>query len=47
MPQYKYSAVTKDGKKVNGLIEGFNEMDAAAKIKESYSIVLQLREVRE
>ena len=47
MPQYKYSAVTKDGKKVNGLIEGFNEMDAAAKIKESYSIVLQIREVQE
>ena len=47
MPQYKYSAVTKDGKKVNGLIEGFNEMDAAAKIKESYSIVLQISEVQE
>ncbi len=47
MPQYKYSAVTKDGKKVSGLIDGFNEMDAAAKIKESYSIVLQLSEVQE
>ena len=47
MPQYKYTAVTKDGKKVSGLIDGFNEMDAAAKIKESYSIVLQLSEVQE
>ena len=34
MPQYKYSALSRDGKKVSGLIEGFNELDAAAKIKE-------------
>lgn len=47
MPQYKYSAVSKDGKKVTGVIEGFNEMDAAAKIKSSYSIVLQISEVQE
>lgn len=47
MPQYKYSAVSKGGKKVTGVIEGFNELDAAAKIKESYSIVLQISEVQE
>ncbi len=47
MPQYKYSAVSKGGKKVTGVIEGFNEMDAAAKIKESYAIVLQISEVQE
>ncbi len=47
MPQYKYTAVTKDGKKVSGLIEAFNELDAASKVKESYSIVLQLGEVQE
>ena len=47
MPTYRYSAVSKDGKKVSGVIEGFNELDAVAKIKESYSIVTQISEVRE
>ena len=47
MAAYKYSAVSKDGKKVTGVIEGFNELDAAAKIKESYAIVLQISEVQE
>ena len=47
MPTYKYSAVSRDGKKVSGVIEGFNELDAVAKIKETYSIVLQINEVKE
>ena len=47
MPTYKYSAVSRDGKKVSGVIEGFNELDAVTKIKESYSIVLQVSEVKE
>ena len=47
MPTYKYSAMSRDGKKVSGVIEGFNELDAVAKIKESYSIVLQVSEVKE
>lgn len=45
MPTYKYSAVSKDGKKVSGVIDGFNELDAVAKIKESYAIVTQINEV--
>lgn len=47
MASYKYTAVSRDGKKVNGVIDAFNEMDAAAKIKESYSIVLQISEAKE
>ncbi|MBR1559328.1 MAG: type II secretion system F family protein [Clostridia bacterium] len=47
MPTYKYSAVSKDGKKVSGVMEGFNELDAVAKIKETYSIVLQINEVKD
>ena len=46
MPTYKYTAVSRDGKKVSGVIEAFNELDAAAKIKENYSIVSQLSEVK-
>ena len=47
MSTYRYTAVSKDGKKVSGVIDGLNELDAAAKIKENYSIVLQLTEVKE
>ena len=47
MGTYKYQAMSRDGKKVSGVIEAFNELDAASKIKDSYSIVLQLSEVRE
>ena len=47
MPTYKYTAVSRDGKKVNGVIDAFNEQDAATRIKESYSIVTQLSEVKE
>ena len=47
MSTYKYTAVSKDGKKVSGVIEAFNELDAASKIKETYAIVQQLSEVRE
>ncbi len=47
MINYKYQAVSRDGKKVSGVIEGFNEMDAAAKLKELYPIVTQLTQMDE
>lgn len=47
MINYKYQAVSRDGKKISGVIEGFNEMDAAAKLKELYPIVTQLTQVDE
>lgn len=47
MATFKYSAISKDGKKVTGMIEGFSELDAATKIKEMYSIVVQISEVKE
>ena len=42
MDTFNYTALSKDGKKVSGIIEGYNEMDAASRLKESYPIVLQL-----
>ena len=45
MPKYKYTVVSGNGEKVSGIIEGFNEMDAAAKLKENYPIVQSLSEV--
>ncbi len=47
MATFKYTALSKDGRKVNGVMEGFDELDAVARIKESYSIVLQITEVKE
>ncbi len=45
MPKYKYTVVSGNGEKVSGIIEGFNEMDAAAKLKEKYPIVQSLAEL--
>ena len=42
MDTFNYTALSRDGKKVSGVIEGYNEMDAASRIKEMYPIVLQL-----
>ena len=47
MITYKYSAISKSGAKVNGVIEGFNEMDAVTRIKESCDVVLKITEVEE
>ena len=47
MAQYQYVALSPDGQKVSGVISGFNELDAAARIKESYNVILKLSEVSE
>ena len=47
METFNYTVQSKDGKKVSGVIEGFNEMDAAARLKESYPIVLSLKSAEE
>ena len=44
---YKYSAISKDGRRVSGIIEGYNELDAAERIKETCDIVLKMTEVRD
>ena len=47
MPTYKYSAKSRDGVKVSGVIEGFNELDAVDKIKQDCDIILKITEVKE
>ncbi|MBR3367018.1 MAG: hypothetical protein IKG66_04415, partial [Lachnospiraceae bacterium] len=47
MVTYKYSAISKSGEKVSGIIEGFNEFDAAERIRESCDIVLKLTPVKD
>lgn len=34
MATYKYTAISKDGVKVSGVVEGFNEFDAVDRIKQ-------------
>ena len=47
MVTYKYTALSQNGQKVTGVIEGYNEMDAIDRIKREYSIVLKMKEVKE
>ena len=47
METFNYTAMSRDGKKVSGVIEGYNEMDAASRIKEMYPIVLKLNATEE
>ena len=45
MAQFKYSAVSKSGERVNGVIEAFNEMDAASRIRENCDVILKLDDI--
>ena len=46
MVTYKYKAVSKDGQKVSGVIEAYNEFDAVERIKETCNVVLKISEVQ-
>lgn len=45
MATYRYSAISRDGEKVSGVVEGFNEFDAAEQIRKTCDIVLKLTPV--
>ena len=47
MITYKYSAISKDGAKVKGVIEGYNEMDAIDRIKADCDVVLKVTPMEE
>ena len=47
MQTYKYSAMTKDGIKVNGVVEAVDKFSAADRIKASYPIVLSVDEIKQ
>ncbi|MBQ9460167.1 MAG: type II secretion system F family protein [Oscillospiraceae bacterium] len=46
MAQFNYTALSRDGAKVSGVIEGYDELDAASRIKESCDIILKLAPVQ-
>jgi len=39
---YKYTALSHNGQKVNGVIEAFNEMDAVDRIKQNHSVIIKM-----
>ncbi len=47
MAHFKYTALSRDGAKVSGMIDGFDQLDAAARIKENCDVILKLQEVEE
>ena len=42
MVSYKYTALTADGTKVNGVVEGLNKIQAAESIKARYPVIVEL-----
>ena len=47
MAQFKYSALSRSGERVDGIVDGYNELDAAARIKETCDVILRISEVTE
>ncbi len=47
MVTYKYSAISHDGQTVSGVMEGFNELDAVDRIKQTCDIILKLTAINE
>lgn len=47
MQTYRYRAISKQGAKVNGVVEAQNEYDAVTRIKEHCDIVTDIRQVQE
>lgn len=46
MVTYKYEAISKDGLSVSGVMEANNEYEAIARIKESCSVLVKIKEIK-
>jgi len=44
---YKYTAISRGGQRINGVVEAFDQMDAVDRIKKECDIVLKIAEVKE
>ena len=47
MAQFKYTALSRNGERVTGIMEGYNELDAAARVKENYNVILKITPIAE
>ncbi|WP_029324011.1 type II secretion system F family protein [Butyrivibrio sp. AE3004] len=46
MNNYKYTALTASGDKVNGMLEAIDQLEATAKIRQQYNVVLSVKEIK-
>ncbi len=46
MNSYKYTAVSASGEKISGMIEAVDQLEATAKIRQQYNVILSIDEVR-
>ncbi len=47
METFKYAAISHSGEKISGIIEGFNELDAVDRIKQTCDVILKLTPVKQ
>ncbi len=47
MVTYQYTAISRNGEKVNGVVEAYNELDAVDRIKQNCDVVLKMKEVKD
>ncbi len=45
MNSYKYTALTTSGDKVEGMLEAIDQLEATAKIRQQYNVVLSIKEI--
>ncbi len=46
MNSYKYTALSASGEQINGMIEAIDQLEATAKIKQQYSVILSIKELK-
>lgn len=47
MNSYKYTALSASGQQVRGMLEAIDQLEATAKIREQYDVVLSIKEIRQ
>ena len=47
MAQFKYAALSRNGERVEGIVDAFNELDAAMRVKETCDVILRISEATE
>ena len=46
MNSYKYTAVSASGEQIQGMIEAIDQLEATAKIRQQYNVILSIDEIR-
>ena len=47
MNSYKYTALGSGGREITGLVEAIDELEATAKVRNQYNVVLSIKEIKE